>query len=163
MNNELKLRHMRYGELLLKHRKKAGVTLEQLSEKVGYVGIAYLQQIEKGKFGKKPPLFERQVKIVDTLNIPLSEQYEFYRAAFEERLGEDGDQYQQKLKELQPTIEHKNFQKSIEKHFGQIYEPDIIDTLKEEDLWKLILFWRELSDSKKEAVLAIVKNLLPDQ
>ena len=57
------------GENIKNYRKEAGMTQEELAEKVG-ITRAYLSEIERGK---KDPSYSKVKKISDILGIPIDE------------------------------------------------------------------------------------------
>jgi transcriptional regulator with XRE-family HTH domain len=74
-----------FGERLLQTRKRAGLTQEELGEKVG-VGGSYISRLERGIY--QPPSREVTVKLADALGLREKARLDFLHAA---EVGSDKD------------------------------------------------------------------------
>jgi len=86
---------MRFGELLTKHREKAGYTSTELAKKMG-VSLTYIRNLELR--GKKSPPFERCIQLTEILNLSKKETKIFLETAFEERLNEKDKEFYKAIK-----------------------------------------------------------------
>lgn len=150
---------MKFSELLTKHRLKSKYSTTDLSIAVGYSNDTVLQQLQRGHPGRKPPPFPKVRKIAEILNIPESDRYEFFKAAFEERLGKDGKEFQEMLQGLQPHVDRKAFKKTLTSELGQVFDDDFIEVLSQKNLLKIIEIYKTMPPEKQAALLEVCKSM----